>query len=116
MTELKPLYDDHTVEVPRRVWNQVENKINNRKERQKYMRLKAFSAIAACFVIASLFSYVKFGFNSHNPNMFASNETYKSMIFEDLEHANAPIYDYQQVQEITAVIIKNNPNFAHRVR
>ena len=116
MNDLKPLYDDHQVEVPRRVWNQIESKLNERKQHQNFIKLRTFTAIAACFIIACIFSYIKLGFASHNPQLFSSSETYKSMIFEDLESKNAPIYDYNQVKDLKMAILKSQPSFGNRNR
>lgn len=116
MNELKPLYDDHKVEVPRRVWNQIEGKLNEKKQKQKYFRLRAISAVAACFIIASVLSYIKLGFESHNPGLFVTNESYKSMIFEQLDEVDAPLYDYEQVKDLKNVIIAQQPSFANRTR
>lgn len=119
MQDLKPLYEDHTVEVPRRVWNQIESKLNEKKQERKFFRLRAISAVAACFVVATVLSLMKVGFTQNsqaNPTLFATNEAYKSMLFEDLTRAEIPMYDYQQVFNLRDVILETDPSFGKRVK
>lgn len=119
MEDLKPLYDDHVVDVPRRVWNQIESKLTEKKQERKYFRLRAISAVAACFIVASVLSLMKLGFtqgSQANPTLFATNEAYKSILFEDLAEAEEPLYDYQQVFQLREAILATDPNFGKRVK
>ena len=116
MNELNTLHKDHQVEVPRRVWNQIEGKINQERQRKKFTRLRMFTGIAACFIIASIFSYLRLEFVDHNPQVFATNEAYKSMIWEDLEESNSALYDFEQVLELKSAIIASEPSFGRRNR
>lgn len=117
MNELKPLHQDHHVEVPRRVWNQIESKLDQKKQRSKFIRLRSISAVAACFVIAAVFSYIQLGFTQHNEKSFVTNESYKSMIFEDLSVVKENhLYDYTQLKEINTLVNTANPYFAKRTR
>lgn len=119
MEDLKPLYEDHKVDVPRRVWNQIESKLNEKKQAQKFFRLRAISAVAACFIVAAVLSMMKMGFTQNtqaNPTLFATNEAYKSMIFEDLAEAEIPMYDYQQVFNLKETLVATDPTFAKRVK
>lgn len=117
MTELKPLYQDHQVEVPRRVWNQIDAKLNQQKQKRKFVRLRTISAIAACFVVAAVLSYVKLGFTQYNESSFVTTESYKSMIFENLDQVNDDfMYDYSQLKEINSLVLNDNPSFGKRNR
>jgi len=115
MQELKPLHTDHNVEVPRRVWNQVEGRLNNEKQKTKLLRLKMLSGIAACLVFAFILSYASMGLSTSQSN-FASNGNYKSMVFENLEVQNANLYDFKQVKELKTTLVATDPSFAKRRR
>lgn len=112
MRELKPLHTDNTVEVPRRVWNQVEGRLKNKKQQQKLFRLKVISGVAACLLVAVGLSYISLGFNS-DQSQFASNGNYKSIVFEDLS-TESSYYDFDQVVALKSAIIATDPNFAKR--
>ena len=116
MSDLKPLHQDHQVEVPRRVWNQIEGKMTGEKQRRKLFRLRAVSAIAACFVFAAVLSYINFNITHQNPKSFATNGTYKSMVFEDLSEPTSLIYNYNQLKEINSLVLSTNPSFGKRNR
>ena len=113
MQELKQLHNDHTVEVPRRVWNQVEGRLNNEKQKSKLLRLKMLTGIAACLAIAFILSYASLGISGASNN-FASNGNYKSMVFEDLEKQDANLYDFRQVKTLKTALVATNPSFAKR--
>jgi len=117
MNELKPLYQDHQAEVPRRVWNQIDSKLSAQKQRRKFLRLRTISAVAACFVIAAVLSYIQLGFTQYNEQKFVTSESYKSILFEDLQEVgNNHLYDYAQLKEINSLVISTNPSFAKRTK
>lgn len=116
MNNLKPLHEDHQEEVPRRVWNQIEGKLNEKKQHKKFLRLRTITGIAACFIVAAIFSYVNLGFSKHNPGLFATNESYKSIVFEELSESSELIYDYQQIKSLQVELIRNTPSFGDRNR
>ncbi len=115
MNELKPLHQDNTVEVPRRVWNQLESKLNNNKQKKKLLRMKVISGVAACLIAAFGLSYLSVGI-SGDKGSFASNGNYKSMVFEDLEKEESSLYDFNQVAKLKSVILNSHPSFAKRHR
>ncbi len=115
MNELKKLHTDHTIEVPRRVWNQVEGRLNNNKQKKKLLRLKVLSGVAACLAIAFVLSFISLEITGKE-GQFASNGNYKSMVFEDLETSNEGLYDFDQVVELKSAIIATDPSFAKRHR
>lgn len=114
MNELKPLHTDNHEDVPRRVWNQVEGKLNSDRQKSKLLRLRMITGVAACFIVASVFSYIKLGFDQTNNQAFASNENYKSMAFEVLEEPTEQLYDYNQVNQLKSTLVKMEPGFARR--
>ena len=114
MNELKPLHTDNQEDVPRRVWNQVEGKLNNDRQKRKLLRLRMITGVAACFIVASIFSYISLGFDHSNNQTFASNENYKSMAFEALEAPTSQLFDYNQVNDLKTTLVKMEPSFARR--
>jgi len=114
MNELKPLHTDNHEDVPRRVWNQVEGKLNNDRQKRKLLRLRMITGVAACFILASVFSFFSTGLDHSNNQTFASNENYKSMVFEDLEEPSALLFDYTQLQQLRSTLVKIDPVFARR--
>ncbi len=115
MSELKPLHKDNTVEVPRRVWNQVEGRLNNSKQKKKLLRLKVISGLAACLLGAFVLSYVSFEIGG-NRDSFASNGQYKSMVFENLDSSDSELYDFDQVTKLKVSLVNSQPSFGRRNR
>lgn len=116
MDTLDPLPQDHHEEVPRRVWNQIDAKINQERQKKKLFRMRLFTGIAACFILASILTYINFNIKSNNTELFASAKTYKSMKFEDLAVVDQAdqLYDYKQVNNLKQLIIKERPDFSSR--
>ena len=115
MSELKPLHKDNTVEVPRRVWNQVEGRLNNSKQKKKLLRLKVISGLAACLLGAFVLSYVSFE-TGGNRDSFARNGQYKSMVFENLDSSDSELYDFDQVTKLKVSLVNSQPSFGRRNR
>lgn len=115
MNKLKPLHKDNTVEVPRRVWNQVESRLNSSKQKKKLLRLKILSGVAACLLAAFGLSYLSIEIGG-NQGSFASNGQYKSMVFETLDESDSDLYDYNQVVKLKTAIIAAQPSFGKRHR
>ncbi len=115
MNELKPLHKDNTLEVPRRVWNQVESRLNNSKQKKKLLRLKVISGVAACLLAAFGLSYLSMEISGKNDS-FASNGQYKSMVFESLDLSDSNLYDFKQVVKLRNTLVESQPSFGRKSR
>lgn len=105
------LPNDHREDVPDRVWNQLEAKINHDRKKSKIKRLTAISGIAASILILSFIGMYQLKMGPKDPSYFTSTQSTDSIKFENLKSVEKPVYDVKQLRALNNTILKKDPEF-----
>ncbi|GLR18381.1 hypothetical protein [Portibacter lacus] len=83
-----------------KLWNSIENKLEQRKSAKK-IKLYRIASLAAMFVaLIAAISYFNLIINDHNPHLFASNEGFSSYVLEDLSNDQEGLFNMASFDEI----------------
>lgn len=105
------LPEDHRENVSDRVWNQLEAKISSNRKKNKIRKIAISLGIAASLLILSLIGTYQIDKGPKDLAYFTSTQATETIKFENLEVADNPVYDVNQLRVLNNTILKKNPEF-----
>ncbi len=85
LDSIKEIAQSHTIEPSDAAWNRLEQKLKYKSSKKRLNTYRNISIAAILISVLSITAVFRMNTNNHDPEIFASNEEYRPIVFEELQ-------------------------------
>ena len=100
--KIREVAENHTIQPRSEAWGKLDSKLKSKKAKVRMINYRNISVAAIMISILSVTAVFSMYLNDHNPEVFASNETYRPIILEDLalDTDDDPFYNISDIDQL----------------
>lgn len=106
MEEFKDKLENYKASPSPMAWNQLENKLEHRRNRSRIVKFRNMS-VAAVFVAAiAILGVMNMYVEKYNPDLFATSTHFEPLVMEELDTESDDLYDRSNLRFLNNVYLK----------
>ena len=92
MEQFEDKLKEYKASPPSHLWQQLDNKLEHRRNRKRLVKFRNISVAAVLFAIMAVIGVMNLYVQNYNPNLFATSTNFEPLLMEELQESNDGMY------------------------